>query len=114
MKSSMSSTKISDWRRSTTRTKLCDSPPMPRFRFTVISALWMTLFFLFLDRVNISLAVPYMMDELKLTGVETGIVLSAYYWGYIAGQLGGGFASDHWTIRRWATSCFSAGASSQP
>jgi len=79
---------------------------MPRFRFTVMSALWMTLFFLFLDRVNISLAVPYMMDELKLTGVETGIVLSAYYWGYIAGQLGGGFASDHWTIRRWATVIF--------
>lgn len=80
--------------------------PMPRFRFAVISALWMTLFFLFLDRVNISLAVPYMMDELKMTGVETGIVLSAYYWGYIAGQLGGGFASDHWTIRRWATVMF--------
>ena len=71
-----------------------------------MSALWMTLFFLFLDRVNISLAVPYIMDELQLTGVETGVILSAYYWGYIAGQLGGGFAADHWTIRRWATGMF--------
>jgi len=78
----------------------------PRFRFVVMSALWMTLFFLFLDRVNISLAAPYIMDELKLTGVETGFILSAYYWGYIVGQLGGGFAADRWSIRRWACVMF--------
>jgi sugar phosphate permease len=71
-----------------------------------MGALWMTLFFLFLDRVNISLAVPYIMDELHLSGVETGVILSAYYWGYITGQLGGGFAADHWSIRRWASVMF--------
>jgi sugar phosphate permease len=75
----------------------------PRFRFVVMFALWMTLFFLFLDRVNISLAAPYIMDELKLSGVETGVILSAYYWGYITGQLSGGLAADRWSIRRWAT-----------
>jgi sugar phosphate permease len=69
-------------------------------------ALWMTLFFLFLDRVNIALAAPYIMEELKLSGVETGIMLSAYYWGYVAGQLGGGVAADRWTIRRWASVMF--------
>lgn len=68
-----------------------------------MGALWMTLFFLFLDRVNISMAVPYIMDELHLSGVATGVILSAYYWGYIAGQLSGGFAADHWSIRRWAS-----------
>ncbi|MGE0680892.1 MAG: MFS transporter [Candidatus Binatia bacterium] len=78
----------------------------PRFRFVVMSALWMTLFFLFLDRVNISLAAPYIMDELNLSGVETGLILSAYYWGYIVGQLGGGFAADRWSIRRWASVMF--------
>ncbi len=78
----------------------------PRFRFVVMFALWMTLFFLFLDRVNIALAAPYIMEELKLSGVETGIMLSAYYWGYVAGQLGGGIAADRWTIRRWASVMF--------
>src|SRR6185369_12155705 len=72
---------------------------MPRFRFVVMGALWMTTFFLFLDRVNISLAAPYMMDELGLSGVQMGLVLSTYYWGYIAGQLGGGIAADRWSIR---------------
>lgn len=78
----------------------------PRFRFVVMFALWMTLFFLFLDRVNIALAAPYIMEELKLSGVETGVMLSAYYWGYVAGQLGGGVAADRWTIRRWASVMF--------
>ena len=81
-------------------------PKSPKFRFVVMGALWMTAFFLFLDRVNISLAVPYIMDELGLTGVETGVILSAYYWGYILGQLGGGIASDRFTIRKWATVMF--------
>ena len=81
-------------------------PKSPKFRFVVMGALWMTAFFLFLDRVNISLAVPYIMDELGLTGVETGVILSAYYWGYIIGQLGGGIASDRFTIRKWATVMF--------
>src|SRR5713101_6472640 len=79
---------------------------MPRFRFVVMWALWMTVFFLFLDRVNISLAAPYLMDELGLSGVEMGLILSMYYWGYIAGQLGGGVAADRWSIRKWASVMF--------
>lgn len=79
---------------------------MPRFRFVVMGALWMTVFFLFLDRVNISLAAPYIMDGLGLSGVEMGVVLSMYYWGYIAGQLGGGIAADRWSIRKWASVMF--------
>jgi MFS transporter, ACS family, D-galactonate transporter len=78
----------------------------PRFRFVVMGALWMTAFFLFLDRVNISLAAPYIMDELGLTGIEMGLVLSVYYWGYILGQLSGGVASDRLSIRKWSTLMF--------
>ncbi len=79
---------------------------MPKFRFVVMGALWLTAFFLFLDRVNMSLAAPYIMDELGLSGVETGFILSVYYWGYIAGQIGGGIASDRFSIRGWASVMF--------
>jgi MFS family permease len=71
-----------------------------------MAALWVTAFFLFLDRVNISFAAPSIMDELGLSGVETGLILSVYYWGYIAGQIGGGIASDRFSIRGWATVMF--------
>src|SRR4051794_29530325 len=89
----------------TNRSPTPDSRP-PRFRFVVMGALWMTAFFLFLDRVNISLAAPYIMDELGLSGIETGLILSSYYWGYILGQLSGGVASDRLSIRKWSLIMF--------
>ena len=54
----------------------------PRFRFVVMGALWVTFFFLFLDRVNISMAAPYLMDEMGFSGKQMGLILSVYYWGY--------------------------------
>jgi sugar phosphate permease len=78
------------------------SQAQPRFRFVVMGALWITVFFLFLDRVNISMAAPYIMNELGLTGVEMGFILSIYYWGYLVGQLGGGMVADRFSIRKWA------------
>ena len=81
-------------------------PRPPKFRFVVMGALWMTAFFLFLDRVNISLAAPYIMDDLGLSGIETGLILSSYYWGYVLGQLSGGVASDRLSIRKWSTLMF--------
>ncbi len=79
---------------------------MPRFRFVVMGAVWLTTFFLFLDRVNISLAAPHIMDELGLSGVQMGFILSIYYWGYIVGQLGGGIAADRLGVRQWASVLF--------
>ena len=72
-----------------------------RFRFVVMSALWVTGMFLFFDRVNISMAVPYIKEDLGLSGVETGFILSVFFWGYVAGQLAGGIAADRLKIRVW-------------
>ena len=69
------------------------SPNTPgRFRFVVMSALWVTGMFLFFDRVNISLAVPHIKQDLGLTGVQTGMILSVFFWGYVLGQVAGGIA----------------------
>lgn len=54
------------------------TPAQPRFRFVVMAALWITTFFLFLDRVNISMATPYITTEFGLSGVEAGFILSAH------------------------------------
>jgi len=68
-----------------------------------MSALWVTGIFLYLDRVNISMAAPHIMEELGFSGVQMGFILSIYYWGYLFGQLAGGFAADRLNIRRWCT-----------
>ena len=40
-----------------------------------MAALWVTGMFLFFDRVNISLAVPHIKQDLGLTGVQTGMMV---------------------------------------
>ena len=81
---------------------------MLRFRFVVMGAVWITTFFLFLDRVNISLAAPHMMEEFGLRGIEMGLILSVYYWGYIVGHIGGGITADRYGVRKWASVVFGA------
>ena len=76
---------------------------LPRFRFLVLATMWLTAIFLFFDRVNISMAVPFIMKDLGLNGVQTGLILSMFSWGYIFGQLSGGVASDRLNIRNWAS-----------
>jgi ACS family D-galactonate transporter-like MFS transporter len=74
-----------------------------RFRFVIMGVVWLAAFFLILDRVNISLAAPLIMEELGLSGVEMGFILSVFFWGYIIGNLGGGVASDNFNIRRFTS-----------
>lgn len=38
-------------------------------------------------RVNISVAVPKMKEDLGWSESQKGYVLSAFYWGYAAGQI---------------------------
>jgi sugar phosphate permease len=77
-----------------------------RYRFVVMSALWITGVFLYLDRVAMSVAAPQVMDELNLTGLEMGFILGTFFWGYSFGQLIGGVASDRLKIRNWTITSY--------
>ncbi|HET9692854.1 MAG TPA: MFS transporter [Steroidobacteraceae bacterium] len=81
-------------------------PAIGRYRFVVMSALWITGVFLYLDRVAMSIAAPKIMDELGLSGLEMGFILGTFFWGYSFGQLIGGVASDRLKIRTWALSSY--------
>ena len=48
---------------------------------------WAGIFIVYTLRVNISVAVVKMQPELGWSEVEEGLVLSSFYWGYIAGQI---------------------------
>lgn len=64
-----------------------------------MSALWVTGMFLLFDRVNIPLAILHIMEDLGLTGVQVGLILSVFFWGYVLGQRAGGVAADRLKIR---------------
>jgi sugar phosphate permease len=72
-------------------------------RLLIISVLWVVSFFLVLDRVNISLAAPRIMDELKFDGMQMGIILSIYYWGFLLGHFCGGLVTDRIRLRSFAS-----------
>lgn len=48
----------------------------------------------FAERANISVAVPSMSLELGLTATAAGVVLSAFFWGYVVTQVPGGWLAN--------------------
>ena len=72
-------------------------------RLLVLGVIWIGSFFLILDRVNISLAAPRIMDELKFDGTQMGFILSIYYWGYLLGHFSSGLVSDQVRLRSFTS-----------
>lgn len=48
----------------------------------------------FAERANVSVAAPAISAELQLTAAGTGILLSAFFWGYILTQVPGGWLAN--------------------
>ncbi|MGR7911427.1 hypothetical protein ACU64V_18785 [Lysinibacillus capsici] len=53
----------------------------------------LTIFFVYLiqniDRNNISMALPSMIEKLNLSATVAGVLLSAFFWGYVITQTPG-------------------------
>lgn len=86
--------------------ELAASSATPKFRFVVVSVLWITAIFLYFDRVNISMAAPHIMSELGLSATKMGLILGMFSWGFIFGHVSGGIAADRLSIRRWSSALF--------
>src|SRR5215472_5865415 len=55
----------------------------------------------FIDRTNISLALPQMSRDLHLDPQQAGTVAGIFFWGYIALQIPGGHLAKHWSAKRF-------------
>ncbi|MFE6610369.1 MFS transporter [Amycolatopsis sp. NPDC057786] len=65
-----------------------------RFRVLIAVMLFITVVINYLDRSNLSIAMPAIAGELDLTKAEQGLLLSAFGWTYAALQLPGGWLVD--------------------
>lgn len=65
-----------------------------RFRVLIAVMLFVTVVINYLDRSNLSIAMPAIAGELELTKAEQGLLLSAFGWTYAALQLPGGWLVD--------------------
>ncbi len=70
--------------------------PLPRFRFRwgIVGMLFASNAIVFLDRTNISIALPQMSKEMHIEPFVAGLLLSSFFWMYALFQLPGGALAD--------------------
>ncbi len=70
---------------------------MKRFfkcRYAVLAVLCLMYFIAYIDRVNISVAAPFIRKEMGLSPTELGLIFSAFAYPYAAMQILGGWFAD--------------------
>ncbi len=56
--------------------------------------------FSFIDRTNISLALPHISHDLHLDPRQAGSAVGIFYWGYWVLQIPGGHLAKHWSAKK--------------
>lgn len=54
----------------------------------------------FIDRTNISMALPSISHTFNMTPTEAGAVAGVFFWGYLLFQVPGGHLASHWSAKR--------------
>jgi ACS family sodium-dependent inorganic phosphate cotransporter len=69
-------------------------------RFTVVGLFFLATVLCYVDRVSISVAIIPLSRDRGYDAAAQGIILSAFFWGYLLPQLLGGWMSDRFGGRR--------------
>lgn len=71
-----------------------------KVRYTVLFVLWLCWLFSFLDRMVITIALPFIGEDLSLSKTAQGLLISMFFAGYALFQIPGGMLSDKFGFRR--------------
>ncbi|MCC4313846.1 MFS transporter [Streptomyces malaysiensis] len=82
-----------DTRHDTTPTK------NTRARGVLLALLFVITALNYLDRSNLSVAMPHIKEEFGLSATEQGLLLSSFSWAYVIAQLPAGWAVDRFGVR---------------
>lgn len=55
----------------------------------------------FIDRTNLSLALPHISRDLNLDSAQAGSIAGVFYWGYCVLQIPGGHLAKHWSAKKF-------------
>jgi MFS family permease len=61
----------------------------------VIPLLALGIFINYVDRGNLATAAPLIKDQLHLSSTQIGLLLSAFFWSYVPGQILAGWLAEH-------------------
>jgi sugar phosphate permease len=57
--------------------------------------------FAYIDRTNISFALPHLKTDMGLNGSQQGFVSGVFFFGYLVLQVPGGYMAERWSARKW-------------
>ena len=76
--------------------------PMPEKRWQhIIPVAFIMYTIAFVDRTNISLALPSISHELHMNAGQAGSAAGIFFWGYLLLQIPGGYLAEHWSAKRF-------------
>jgi MFS family permease len=55
----------------------------------------------FIDRTNVSMALPKMSDALHMNPTQAGAAAGVFFWGYVVLQIPGGYLAQRWSAKRF-------------
>ena len=70
-----------------------------KMRYVILALVFVNIVINYMDRTNVSIAMPELAKELNLTTVEQGLIFSAFGWIYAAMQVPGGLLLDKFGSR---------------
>jgi sugar phosphate permease len=71
-----------------------------KFRYTTLVIIFVAWVVAYMDRMVMSVAIPYIAKDFNLTPVTMGIVMSAFFAGYALCQIPGGMLADKFGAQR--------------
>jgi len=74
--------------------------PKGNVRWMIIILAFIGTAIIYIDRANLSAAVPYIQEEFSLTSTQVGLILSGFFWTYSVSQLVAGWFVDKVGVRR--------------
>lgn len=76
------------------------TPPLSKHDTQLVSTIWITYALFYLGRVNLSPVLPALAESLDVSRAEVGILGTAFFWVYAAGQFINGELGSHISPRR--------------
>jgi ACS family glucarate transporter-like MFS transporter len=76
-----------------------DNTKRTNVRWEVVVAICILGFIAYIDRVNLSVAAPFIMKEFGIDKVQLGMIMSAFFIPYMLMQLPGGIIAQRWGTR---------------
>lgn len=74
-------------------------------RFKVFGVLWIIILLNYIDRSTLSIAMPYIAEDLHITPEVKGWIMGTFFWTYLIFQIPGGWLLDKFGPRKIVSIC---------